>query len=145
MAGASDIAVINRTGERARAVASLAGKAGRAVDALTLSDLERADLVVNATPIGMAGVAPLAEESAPAWVLDPAATHPGQVVADLIYAPRPTAWLREAAKTGATTVDGLGMLVHQAAAQIELWTGLEAPLDAMWKAANVARPGADPA
>jgi shikimate dehydrogenase len=58
------------------------------------------------------------------------------VVADLIYAPRPTAWLAAAADAGATTVDGLGMLVHQAAAQLELWTGLGAPVDRMWEAAS---------
>jgi shikimate dehydrogenase len=58
------------------------------------------------------------------------------VVADLIYAPRPTAWLAAAAEAGARTVDGLGMLVHQAAAQLELWTGLPSPVDRMWKAVD---------
>ena len=42
---------------------------------------------------------------------------------------------------GATTVDGLGMLVHQAAAQLELWTGLPAPVDVMWQAASAASDG----
>jgi shikimate dehydrogenase len=65
----------------------------------------------------------------------PSLLHRGQVVADLIYAPRPTAWLAAAADAGAKTVDGLGMLVHQAAAQLELWTGLPAPVDRMWAAA----------
>jgi len=49
--------------------------------------------------------------------------------------PRPTPWLLAAASEGATTVDGLGMLVHQAAVQFELWTGSAAPLEAMWQAA----------
>ena len=40
-----------------------------------------------------------------------------------------------AADAGATAVDGLGMLVHQAAAQLELWTGVPAPVDVMWQAA----------
>jgi shikimate dehydrogenase len=53
---------------------------------------------------------------------------------DLVYVPRPTPWLAAAAEAGATTVDGLGMLVHQAAAQLELWTGLPAPVDVMWRA-----------
>ena len=65
----------------------------------------------------------------------------GQVAADLVYAPRPTPWLAEAAAAGATVLDGLGMLVHQAAAQLALWTGLEPPVEAMWRAAEAASPG----
>jgi len=45
-----------------------------------------------------------------------------------------TAWLAAAADRGATTANGLGMLVHQAALQVERWTGREAPVDAMWAA-----------
>ena len=66
----------------------------------------------------------------------PVVAASGQVVADLIYAPRPTSWLAAAADAGALTVDGLGMLVHQAAAQLELWTGLPAPVDRMWEAVS---------
>ena len=58
------------------------------------------------------------------------------MVADLVYVPRPTPWLAAAAEAGATTVDGLGMLVHQAAEQLELWTGMPAPVDVMWQAAT---------
>ena len=61
-----------------------------------------------------------------------------QVAVDLVYAPRPTAWLELAAAQGATTLDGLGMLVHQAAAQLALWTGREAPVAEMWQAAEAA-------
>jgi shikimate dehydrogenase len=88
-------------------------------------------LVVNATPVGMEG------SGAPGdgWLIAPSLLHAGQVVADLVYAPRPTPWLAAAADAGARTVDGLGMLVHQAAAQLELWTGLPAPVDVMWQAA----------
>ena len=69
------------------------------------------------------------------WLLPPSLLRPGQVVADLVYVPRPTPWLAAAAAAGATTVDGLGMLVHQAAEQLELWTGTPAPVDVMWRAA----------
>jgi shikimate dehydrogenase len=131
-AGAAAVTVLNRTASRAEAVAALAGSIGRvgAVgDDLAVAD---ADLVVNATPVGMAGTGALDEDTlVPALLL-----HRGQVVVDLIYAPRRTAWLADAAKAGAVTVDGLGMLVHQAAAQLELWTGLAAPVEHMWLAAD---------
>ena len=45
-----------------------------------------------------------------------------------------------AAEGGATVLDGLGMLVHQAAAEIVLWTGREPPVEAMWDAAAAASP-----
>ncbi len=140
-AGAADVAVVNRTVARAAAVAALAGPAGRmlaSADAdADAADVAQADLVVNATPVGMAGVDEgSAVGEAGAWPAPPALLHAGQLVADLIYAPRPTPWLAAAADAGATTVDGLGMLVHQAAAQLELWTGLPAPVDVMWKAAT---------
>jgi shikimate dehydrogenase len=99
-----------------------------------------ADLVVNATPLGMAGVEDGASEDPPAWLVAPSLLGQGQLAADLIYAPRPTRWLREAAAAGATVLDGLGMLVHQAAAQLIIWTGAEPPLEAMWHAAEAAHP-----
>jgi shikimate dehydrogenase len=55
----------------------------------------------------------------------------GQVVADLVYEPIRTALLDAAAAAGCRTVDGLGMLLHQAALAFESWTGEAAPLDAM--------------
>ena len=59
---------------------------------------------------------------------------PAQVVADLVYHPLQTALLRAAAARGCTTLDGLGMLVHQAALQQQLWTGI-APDPAAMRAA----------
>lgn len=144
-AGAADVAVVNRTPDRAGPVAALAGSAGRAVATVDAAQVAQSDLVVNATPIGMAGVAGpdgadgaaggFADESEQ-WLVAPALLHAGQVVTDLVYAPRPTPWLAASAAAGATTVDGLGMLVHQAALQLELWTGHTAPVDVMWQAAT---------
>ncbi len=133
-AGASSVAVANRTPERAAAAAALAGPAGSVVDLLgpaLVRALAEADLVVNATPVGMEGVADGAE-----WPADPRRLGPGQVAADLVYAPRPTPWLAAARAAGATTLDGLGMLVHQAASQLALWTGLDPPVAAMWRAVD---------
>jgi shikimate dehydrogenase len=131
-AGCADVAVVNRTAERAGTVAALAGQVGRVGRFGDEADVAQADLVVNATPVGMVGTG--AENQG--WLVPPSLLHHGQVVADLIYAPRPTSWLAAAADAGALTVDGLGMLVHQAAAQLELWTGLPAPVDRMWEAAG---------
>jgi shikimate 5-dehydrogenase len=61
--------------------------------------------------------------------------RPGAVVFDTIYNPLETRLLREAKERGARTVGGLGMFVAQAARQIELWTGREAPREAMRRAA----------
>jgi len=137
-AGATAVAVVNRTPERAFHAAGLAGPTGSAValtDGSVAEAVGAADLVVNATPVGMAGAAPVGE-----WLVPPGLLGAGQVAADLVYAPRPTRWLAEAAATGATVLDGLGMLVHQAAAQLALWTGVEPPVAAMWRAAEAASP-----
>jgi shikimate dehydrogenase len=140
-AGASSVAVLNRTPERAAAAAALAGPAGSVVaagaDALAEA-VGSADLVVNATPLGMAGAPSAAGDSAGTWPVAPQLLHSGQVAADLVYAPRPTPWLVEAAAAGAIGLDGLGMLVHQAAAQLVLWTGMDPPVEAMWQAAEAA-------
>jgi shikimate dehydrogenase len=130
--GARAVVVANRTPERAVSAAALAGAAGSAVslsESVLAEVLAQADLVVNATPLGMEGVA--GDEG---WAADPRRLGPGQVAADLVYAPRPTPWLSQAAASGATVLDGLGMLVHQAAAQLQLWTGLDQPVEAMWAA-----------
>jgi len=126
-AGAAEVAVVNRTPERARVAAGLAGSAGRVG---TAADAAGADLVVNATPAGMGDV----EAGPTGWPVDPELLGPGQLVVDLVYHPAVTPWLGAAAARGATTMNGLGMLVHQAALQIGRWTGLEAPVDAMWAA-----------
>lgn len=84
-------------------------------------------LVVNATPIGMGGGEEL-----------PIVPVPGPVYADLVYHPLDTAMLRAARAVGAATVDGLGMLVHQAALQVEHWSGQVPPVAAMRAAAEAA-------
>jgi shikimate dehydrogenase len=140
--GASRISVVNRTPERAATAAALAGRAGSVVSPgeRPLADaVGSADLVVNATPFGMADASPAGADP---WLVAPQLLHEGQVAADLVYAPRPTRWLVEAAAAGARSVDGLGMLVHQAAAQLVLWTGQPAPVEAMWEAAEAVEPGA---
>ena len=125
VAGADEVVVVpGRDASRAVGTAALAGVVGRVGDA---SDVPAAGIVVNATPLGMA--------SSPAELpFDPELLGPGQVVVDLV--PSPTTPLLEAATSrGALAVNGLGMLVHQAALAFQLWTGVEAPLDVMRAAA----------
>jgi shikimate dehydrogenase len=88
-----------------------------------------ADLVVNATPLGMDG------RSVP-WPVTELA--PSTVVVDLIYHPSETPWLAAARAAGHRTVNGLGMLLHQAALADERWTGRPAPIEAMRTAVEAA-------
>ena len=120
-AGAADIAVVNRTAGRAADAAALTPVARVG----TADDVAAADIVVNATSVGM-GTAELP--------FDPALLRPDQVVADLVYHPLETALLQAAAAAGCHVVDGLGMLVHQAALQQVLWTGVR-PDPAIMRAA----------
>jgi shikimate dehydrogenase len=64
--------------------------------------------------------------------------RPGHVVVDLVYDPVDTGLLEAARAAGARAVDGVGMLVHQAAHAFTLWTGLEAPVGVMERAAREA-------
>ena len=125
-AGAAEVVVVNRTPHAAATAAGLAGLNGRVG---TAADVANADLVVNATPVGMG-------DDAGALPVDPSLLHAGQVVADIVVHPIDTALLQAARAAGATTVDGLGMLVHQAALAFTLWTGHDAPVDAMRAAAE---------
>lgn len=109
--GAARVSVVNRTASSADAAASLAGAVGAVADVGVLCD---ADIVVNATSVGMGG------DDLPC---DPSLLRAGQVVADIVYHPRDTAFLQAARAVGASTVDGLGMLLHQAALQQQLWHG----------------------
>ena len=115
--GASSIRVVNRTVDRAQSACELAAVA----EVGTVADIADADLVVNATSLGM-GIEPGSASSAD-LPCDPTLLHAGQVVVDLVYHPLQTAWLEQARQVGARTVDGLGMLVHQAALQQQAWLG----------------------
>jgi shikimate dehydrogenase len=133
-AGAASVCVVARRLDAAAACAELAGPAGRTVvdGALVAGVVEAADLVVNATPVGMA-----AGDGLP-FGLDAAVLHGGQFVADLIYAPATTPLLAAARSRGADTANGLGMLINQAARQVAIWTGRPAPIEAMSAAALAA-------
>jgi shikimate dehydrogenase len=123
-AGARTVVVVNRTRTSAETAAALAGPVGRVGGP---TDLTGAELIVNATSVGM-GTLELP--------FDPAHLHTGQLVADIVYHPLRTALLEAAEAQGAHTLDGLGMLVHQAARAVELWTGIRPDHVAMRAAAE---------
>jgi len=123
-AGAAEVVVVNRSRERAEVAAALAGPAGRVGVA---AEAGEADLVVNATPLGMGGDASLP--------VDPVHLGPGQLVVDLVYEPAITPLIDAARTRGAAGVNGLGMLIHQAAHAFRLWTGEDPPLEVMSAAA----------
>ena len=120
--GVARIVVVNRSPERAAEAAALApvAEVGRP------ADLSPLDIIVNTTSVGMLG-GPAPDQSP----IDPELLRPEHVVADIVYQPRMTRLLAEAAARGATIAGGVGMLVHQAAAAFEWWTGRPAPLEAM--------------
>ena len=129
-AGAADVAVINRTGAKAEAAASIAdaaSRSGRPGRVGAMEDIAAADLVVNATSVGMGsdGTMPC----------DPTLLRPGQVAVDLVYEPLETAWLDALRQRSVEAHNGLSMLAYQAAAAFELWTGIDAPVEAMHQAA----------
>ena len=122
-AGASEVIVSSRNASKSRKAASLAGQVGRSG---SLSEAKRVDVIINATPIGMRGAGN--EDQLP---LPVEAMHKGQIIVDLIYHPLQTEFLKNASRIGARTMNGIGMLIHQAALQYTLWTNKEAPLDVM--------------
>ena len=124
VAGAAVVAIVNRSPAPAARAVQIVGDRGRAG---TVDDIPTADLVVNATPVGM-GDGTAAGGATP---VDPELLRAGQVVVDLVYQPETTALLRAARARGAVAVTGVGMLVHQAAHAFRRWTGLEPPLAPM--------------
>ena len=127
------VVIANRTTARAQALAEeMNRKLGKTdLDAIgfTAEDLGRcageADLIVNTTTLGMS---PHTDEMPP---LPPGSFREGQWVYDLIYNPLETRLLRTARAAGARGAHGAGMLAHQGARALELWTGQKAPAELM--------------
>ena len=116
-AGVEQVLVANRTRERAEEVAAHFGPRVCAIDWAARSQAAgTAGVIVNTTTIGMKGEGDLG--------LDFGIMDERAVVADIVYVPLETALLAAARKAGLRTVDGLGMLLHQAAPGFEKWFGV---------------------
>jgi shikimate dehydrogenase len=111
-----EVSVWNRTRSRAEALG-----------VPVLDEPGARDLLVNCTSVGLADpdASPVEEVEA-------------EIVVDLVYADRPTRFVRDARAAGATTVDGLEILVRQGALSFTRWTGRPAPLDVMRAAVRAA-------
>lgn len=126
-AAGAEVAVVNRSAQRARALSPASGDLAAAA-----AWLPRADLLVNCTPVGMHP----AVDSIPAVDLD--LLPPGALVADLVYNPAETRLLLAARARGLRTLGGLGMLVWQGALAWRAWFGETGPVDVMRRAAEAA-------
>jgi shikimate dehydrogenase len=116
-AGVAEIRVFNRTRARADALAGSLGQGIAAFDWSERSERSRgAALLVNTTPLGM--------HRTDALDLDVSVLDAGCVVADIVYVPLETPLLAAARRRGLATVDGLGMLLHQAVPGFERWFGV---------------------
>ena len=127
-AGADSVGVLNRSADRARLAAELAGADGYVA---TASDLAGADIVVNATPLGMAGT-----ESSEETPVEVGQLSTDTIVVDIVYEPEQTPLLAQARARGLTTTGGLPMLAGQASVQIERWAGASPPLGVLLDAAG---------
>ena len=115
--GVPEILISNRTKARAEKLKADFGKRLRVVDWVQAGNmLEEATTVINTTSLGMVGKPPLRVP------LD--GLQKGTLVTDLVYAPLMTHLLNEANEAGCVTVDGLGMLLHQAVPAFERWFGV---------------------
>jgi shikimate dehydrogenase len=124
-AGAGQVNVASRNAGAGTDAAKLASE-GAVIDWESANRAAAdADIIVNATPVGSDGNNPLPD----------AAFRPSQVIVDLLYRPPTTPLMRAARSAGADAWGGLGMLVHQGAASIRLWTGKDPALEVMSAAA----------
>ena len=118
--------ILNRTARSAEELVEIVGGESSVVQEEAIRE---ADLVVNATPLGMNNDDPLP--------FDVDLLKKGQSVIDLVYQPKKTALLVEAEARGLKTLNGVPMLLHQAGEQFRLWTGHEPPLGAMAEAVGL--------
>lgn len=119
------IKINNRTMKRAAVLAETFN--AKVIPMDKLAELKQADLIFNATPVGMVpdhGRSPVPEKY----------IRPGQLIFDSVYHPAETKLLYDAKQKGAETISGLELLLGQGIAQFELFTGKKAPEEVMRKA-----------
>ncbi len=131
----ADITLVSRNPEKASSVldelsSALDGRQIPLIRRSELGDVKQVDLIINTTPVGMA---PLPDLSP--WP-DEIPLPKCELVYDLIYNPRITKLMGAAMGANVKAVNGLGMLLYQAAFSFEMWTGFKAPIMTMMKAAE---------
>ena len=132
---ARELIILNRTSEKTNQLAeTLSSRFGKKVAGerltpkITQKQLENADILINATSVGMH---PQVDQSlvAPQWL------KPNLAVMDIVYNPLETKLAKDAKAAGAQIISGVEMLIYQGAASFEIWTGHKAPVEVMRKAA----------
>jgi shikimate dehydrogenase len=141
----SSLIIVNRALSRAESLASFlvkqatSNKMSTEIVALPWQSsklpeaLKHCQLIVNCTTLGMKGSSGEGQSPLASGLITKDA-----LVYDLVYNPSETPLIRMAKEAGASIIGGLPMLVYQGAASFRLWTGREAPLDIMLKAARQA-------
>ena len=122
LAGAARVDVVNRNGPRGAELSKLLGERVEVPSdyipwTVDYAVPEDCDVLINATSIGLG-------DAAARVPINVDSLRPELVVADVIFNPPQTMFLRDAAERGCSTLDGLGMLVNQAVIAFEIWTGV---------------------
>lgn len=123
------LTIVNRSAERGQELATLIHeKLGVPTDYVVWNGdyaiPPEADVIINGTSIGLF-------DAAARVPVDANTFRAGQIVADVVFSPVDTRFLKEAREHGATTLDGLGMLVNQARLNFKVWTGIEPDAELM--------------
>ena len=126
--GVRELYLVNRTMSKAEGIAGEIQKRFPGVKAAANYAEEKVDLVVNATSLGLNPDDPLPFDPGRFSLKQAAAAY------DMIYRPSETKFLGAAAEAGCKTANGLGMLLYQGAKALEIWTGMEAPVEVMRRA-----------
>jgi shikimate dehydrogenase len=129
-ADGANVTIANRTPEKAAALAGEVSRIGKARGA-GLDNLknmvQKSDILINSTSVGMS-------PKAPETIVTKEMMRSSLVVFDIVYSPVNTRLLREARKAGARAIDGVMMLVYQGAEAFKIWTGKTPPLNVMEEA-----------
>ena len=135
------VSIWNRTAARGESLAAELGVEAARVGRTGCLDLAKVDLLVNATTVGLQEASAPGGPTAPhaalkSLPLDADSLEARHVVVDLVYGDSPAPLAALAEQRGAQVVDGLEVLVHQGAASLRIWTGMDPPVEAMRRAAR---------
>ncbi len=120
----ADVLILSRNKQHSRVLAAATG--ARCGDLSDLNAIKTSDILIHATPVGMHP--DIHQNLVPAHLL-----HKNLTVFDIVYTPKETKLISDAQKSGCQIVYGYAMLLHQAAAQFELFTGTKAPVPILKK------------
>jgi 3-dehydroquinate dehydratase/shikimate dehydrogenase len=123
----AEVFILNRTPETAQKLAKQSGAKAIKRDLVAKTQF---DVIINATPVGMAGIVKAGAKSVPVSPLEAGEIN-ARYVFDLVYNPIETPLLRMARQKGIPVITGVEMFVQQGARQFEIWTGKPAPEEEM--------------